>query len=154
DAAIRPHLFTDALIALLVLHVHAASVGGNADVVSNKNQHSIRVGIFAVLLDGVELVFVRAGSEESLHAFHKENLERSHQRWCTGTVEDFGKISLCQIKIKQAEVPQLGWNQMFKNGFATTLAEENFVADKYIRGTQLARLHFTHEAVGLCKCPH
>ena len=43
DAAVLAHGFADALVAFLILHLHAANVGGNADVVGDEDDQ--RVGI-------------------------------------------------------------------------------------------------------------
>ena len=154
DGAIPPERLPDALVALLVGHVHAPGVGRDADVVGHKNQHRIGVGIFAVGLDGGQFLFVRSASEQGLDAADEKHLKGRHQRRRAGAVENFRQIGLGQIKIKQAEVAQVGWDQVFENGFAATLAEEGFVAHENIRGTQLARLDLGDEAVGLGEGPH
>ncbi len=47
DGAVLAEGVADAFIAVFVVHVHAAGVGGNADVIGDENQHGVRVGIFA-----------------------------------------------------------------------------------------------------------
>ena len=84
----------------------------------------------------------------------KKHLKRSHQRRRAGTIEHFGQVGLRQIKIKQAEIAQVGGHQVFENGFAAALAEENFIAHEDIRGPQLASFDLGDEAIGLGEGPH
>src|SRR5882724_12267202 len=62
NAAVFAQRFADALVAVLVLHLHAANVGGNADVIGDKDDHRVWVGIFHVGINGGEFVGVRAAS--------------------------------------------------------------------------------------------
>ena len=43
---------------------------------------------------------------------------------------------------------------MLKNSFAAALAEEHLVAYEHVSGTELSRLYFRDEAIGLGKRPH
>ncbi len=133
DAAVLAHGLADALVAFLVLHLHAADVGGNADVVGDEYQQRIGIRILAVIFDGGKLFFVRAAAIKTLHAAHEENLEGCHQRRGAGTVENFGEIDLSQIEFKQAEVPHVSGNQMFEDRVTETLAEEGFVAHEDVK---------------------
>ena len=153
-AQILAQRLADALVALFVGHVHAAGVGGNADVVGHKNQHRVGIGIFAVGLDGGQLLFVRAAAEQRLHAADEEHLKGRHQRRRAGAIEDLGQVGLGEIEIKQAEIAQVGGHQVLENRLAAALAEEDFVADEHVGGTQLAGFDLGDEAVGLGEGPH
>src|SRR5215467_14326509 len=154
DAAILAHGVADALVAIAVLHLHAAHVGGNADVVGNKNDDGVGIGIAAVLLDSGELFFVRSAPKKVLHATHEENLKRRHQRGSAGTIKNLGQIRFGQVEFEETKVPQFGRNEMLEDGIAEALAKERFIAHKHIGGTQFARLQLVHEAFGLGKSTH
>ena len=42
------------LVAILIGHLHAAGVGGDADVVGDEDEERVRIGIFTILFDGAE----------------------------------------------------------------------------------------------------
>ena len=140
DAAVLAHGFADALVAFFVLHLHAAHVGGNADVVGDKNDQRVGIRILAVVFDGREFFFVRSAAKKILHPAHEEDLKRRHQRRRAGAVKNFGQIVFGKIELEKTEVAQIGGNQMFQNGIAKALAKKCFVADKHICRAQLARL--------------
>ena len=154
DAAVLAHGFADALVALFVLHLHAADVGGNADVVGDENNQRVGIGILAVVLDGGQLFFVGAAAKKILHAAHEEDLKRSHQRGSAGAVENLGQIGFGEIEFEEAEVAQIGGNQMLEDGVAKALAEKSLIADEDVGRAQLARLQFADEALGLGKGSH
>ena len=100
NGAILTEGVADALIAILVGHVHATGVGGDADVVGDEDEHGSRVRILAVLLDGREPVLVRGTAVETFHAPHEEHLEGRHQRRGAGAVEDLGQIGFPQVEFE------------------------------------------------------
>ena len=149
DAAVLAHGFADALVALFVLHLHAADVGGNADVVGDEDQQRVGIGILAVLLDGGQFFFVGSAAKKILHAAHEEDLKRSHQRGSAGAVENLGQIGFGKIEFEEAEVAQIGRDEVLEDGVAKALAEEGLVAHEDVGGAQLARFQFADKALGL-----
>src|SRR5579859_3975628 len=97
----------DALKTFFILHVHAAHVGGNADVIGDKNEQGIRIRIFYVLLDDIKVFFVAAAAIERLHAANEEHLEWRHQGGSAGAVKNFSQIGFGEIEFVKAEFAQL-----------------------------------------------
>ena len=54
--AVLAERFANAFVAVFVLHLHAARVRGNADVIGDEDQHRVRIGVAAVLFDRGELL--------------------------------------------------------------------------------------------------
>ncbi len=79
DGEMFAESLADALVALLVGHLHAAQVGRDADVVGDEDEQRVGIGV-AVVGDGGELGVVLAASVEGLDAAHEEDLEAGHQR--------------------------------------------------------------------------
>src|SRR5258708_11113721 len=154
DAAVLAHGFANALVAFFVLHLHAADVGGNADVVGDEYQEGVGIRVLAVVFDGSKFFFVRATAKKILHAAHEENLEGRHQRRGTGAVENFCKIGLRQVEFKKAEVAHVDWYKLLEDCVAETLSEEGFVAHEDVGRTQLARLELADKAIRLGKRPN
>ena len=152
--AISAHGLPNALVAFFVGHVHAARIGRNTDVVGDKNEHRVGIGILAVGLDGGQLFVVRSATEQGLDAADEEHLKRRHQRRRAGAIEHFGQVGLGQIKIKQAEIAQVGGHQVLENGLAAALAEESLIAHENVRRPQLAGFDLGDEAIGLGEGPH
>ena len=98
--------------------------------------------------------FELAAAEKILHAAHEENLKRGHQRRSAGAVENLGQIVFGEIEFEEAEVAQLGGNQVFEDGIAKALAEERLIAHEHVGRAQLARFQFADEALGLGKGSH
>ena len=69
-------------------------------------------------------------------------------------VEDLGQIGLRQVEFEQAEIAQVGRDQMFEDGLAAAPAEEDLVAYEDIGGAQLASFDRGEEAVGWGEGPH
>jgi len=72
-----------------------------------------------------------------LHAAHEKHLKWRHQRRCAGAVKNFGQVVFREVELEQAEVAQIGWNQMLEDGVAESLAEESLVANEHISGRSL-----------------
>jgi hypothetical protein len=92
------------------LHLHAADIGGNADMVGDENDKSIRIGILAIVFDGSKLFFVRAAAKKILDAAHEKYLEGCHQGGRSSAVENFGEIVFREIELEQTEIAQIGGN--------------------------------------------
>src|SRR5581483_6021001 len=112
------------------------------------------IGVLAVVLDGGKLLFVRPAAKKILHAAYEEHLERRHERWGAGTVEDFGEIVFTEIEFEETEIAQVRRDEMFEDRVAESLAEESFVAYEDVCRTHIARLKFADEAFGLGKGSH
>src|SRR5208282_6539162 len=63
NATERAEVFANLLVAVFVGHLHAAGIGGNADVIGNKYQKRIGIGILAVGFDGSNFFFVGAAAK-------------------------------------------------------------------------------------------
>ena len=96
-------------------------------------------GFLAILFDGRKFFLVRAAAKEILHAAHKKNLKRRHQRGGAGTVENFGQVGFRKIEFEEAEVAEIGGNQVLEDGIAKALAKEGLIAHEHVGRTQLAR---------------
>ncbi len=105
DAAPVAQRFADALVAVLVLHVHATRIGGDADVVGDEQDEALRIGRAEVFFDRGELVLLRAARVERLQSTHKEDLERRHQRRRARAVQHFEDVRLREVEVREAEVP-------------------------------------------------
>jgi hypothetical protein len=154
DAAKRSHLFADSFVALLVGHVHAAGIRRNADMVGDKDQQRIGIWILAVVLDRSQLVVIRSAAEKRLHAAHEKHLEWRHQRWRARAIENFGEVSVGEIKVEQAEIAQVAGYEMLENGFPELLAEESFITHKDVSRPQLLPRDLGNEAFRLGKGLH
>ena len=88
-AAVLAQGLAEALEAVLVVHVHAAGVGGDAQEVGDEQQQRLGVGRAEVAVEGGELVLLCAAGVEVAHVAHKDDLERGHERGGLGAVEDF-----------------------------------------------------------------
>ena len=154
DAAVLAQGVTDTLVAVSVLHLDAAGIGGNADVVGDKDDKRVGVGVLTVFLDGGQLLFVRSAAEKIFHATHEKHLKRRHEGGRTGAVENLRQVRLAEIEFEEAEFPQFGWNQMLEDRIAKALAKKRLVTDKHVGRTQLARLKFTDKAFGLGEGTH
>src|SRR5262249_49855308 len=65
---------SDALVAISILHLHAADVGGNTDVIGYEDDDRVRVRIFKVSLDGGKFLGVRAAAIEIFDPADVEDL--------------------------------------------------------------------------------
>src|SRR5258708_22545685 len=107
DAAVLAHGFADALVALFVLHLHAAHVGGNADVIRHEDNERVGIGILAIIFDGRKFFLVRAATEQILYAAHKKDLEPRHQHGSASTVENFRQVGFRKVIFEKAEGTQI-----------------------------------------------
>ncbi len=56
-------VFADLLVTVPVGHLNAAGVGGNADVIGNKNEERIGIRIFAVGFDSPDFLSIGAAAK-------------------------------------------------------------------------------------------
>ena len=154
DAAVLAHGLADALVAFFILHLHAAQVGGNADMVGDKYEQRVGIRILTIILKGGQLLFIGPAAKKILYPAHEENLKRRHQRRRTGTVENLRQIVFRKIELEETEVAQIGRHQMLEDCIPKALAEKSLVAHEYIRRAQPARFQFADKALGLGEGPH
>ena len=64
------------------------------------------------------------------------------------------KIGFGEIEFEEAEVAEIGGDQMLKDGVAEALAEKSFVADEDVGGAEFARFQLADEALGLGEGAH
>src|SRR4029077_243507 len=121
DAAVLGHGFANALVALFVLHLHAADVSGNADVISHEDQQRVGIGVPAIIFDGRKFFLVSGATKQIFYAAHKKDLERRHQRRSAGTVENFSQVGFRQVIFEKAEVTEIGRHQVLEDGIAKAL---------------------------------
>ena len=92
DLEIVAKSLTDALVAILIGHLHAAKISRDADVVGNQDEQRVGVGILHVAGDGGKFRVVLAASVQSLDSAHEEDLETCHQRRRAATVENLDDL--------------------------------------------------------------
>src|SRR5229473_1763033 len=56
---------------------------------------------------------------------------RTKKTW-NGTIKNFGKIIFRKIELEQAEVAQIGRNQVFEDSVAKALAEEGLISHENV----------------------
>ena len=64
--------FADAVKALAILHVHAAEVGGEMEVIGEEDEQRLRVGRATIGMEGCELFFFRSPGVELLQVPDKK----------------------------------------------------------------------------------
>ena len=97
EAAPVAERLANPVVALFILVVHLAQVGGDTQMVADEEQHGLRVGRAEVGVDRREFGLLGAAAVEVLQAAHEDHLERRHQRRRLRTVEDledagFGEV--------------------------------------------------------------
>ena len=108
DAAPVAEGLADALVALLVLVVHLAEVGGDAEVVGDEEEEGLRVGRAEVGVDGGELFFFAAAAVEGFEVADEEDLEGRHERGGLGAVEDVEDAGVGEVEVVEGEVAGVG----------------------------------------------
>ena len=142
----------DALVALFVLIVHAAQVGGDAEVVGDEEQDGLRVGAAEVGVDGGEFGLPGAAAVEQLEVAHEEHLEGSHQRWRLRAVEDLEDGGLGEVEVVKREVARGLRSQRGQHSLTAALVEECLVAQQDVAGAQgRGRGDLGEKAVGRCE---
>ncbi len=79
-AAVFAQRLRQPLKAILVVHLHAPRVGGNAQKIGDKNQQRLRIGRLEIPVQRGKLILLRAPRVELPHIAHKNHLKRRHQR--------------------------------------------------------------------------
>ncbi len=90
--------FAEAFELGLVVHLHAAGIGGDAEVVGDEDDQRLRVRRAEVAVDFGELVFFGAAGVELFEIANEDDLEWSHERGRAGAVEDFKDGVLGQVQ--------------------------------------------------------
>src|SRR6185437_5925418 len=126
----------DLFVALLVLVVHLAQVGGNAEVVGDEEDERRGVGRAEVGVDGGKFFFFAAASVEGFEAADEEDLEGRHERWGLGAVEHLEDAGFGEVEIVEAEVAGLFGCEGGENGFAAAVVEKDLGADEDVAGAK------------------
>jgi len=126
------------LKAVLVVHLHAARVGGNAQEVGDKNDQRLGVGRAEIAVQRCKLVLFGAARIKLAHVAHKNHLEGSHQRGGLGAVKDLEDRSAGQVEVREREVPHLRGHKGFQHGGPAAVQEKRFVAGQHVPGPQRA----------------
>src|SRR5262249_42746393 len=135
----------DPMIAVPILQVHAARIGGGADVVRDKNQKCVRVGVFYISFNSGGVLSMRGAPRKILYCADEENLKGRHQGWRARTIQHLSDSDLGKIEIVQAEVAQVSRNQVLKKRLPALVAEENFIPDEDVSRPQFAAGDFRDE---------
>ena len=138
-AAVLAQRLGQPLKAVLVVHLHAPRVGGNAQKVGNKQQQRLRIGRPEIAIQRRKLILLCAARVKLPHVAHKNHLERRHQRGRLRAVQHFKDRRRGQVKIGQAKIPQLRRHKGLHHGGAAAVQQKNLVAGQHIAGPQLAR---------------
>src|SRR6266536_2267379 len=91
---------------------------------ASTNSRAPSAWIFAVILDGGELFFIGTAAIKVLYTAHEEDLKGGHQRGSAGAVENFGQVGFGEIEFEEAEVAEIGGDQVLEDGVPEALAEE------------------------------
>ncbi len=137
-AAVLAQRFGQALEAVLVVHLHAARVGGDAQEVGDKQQQRLRIGRAEIAVERGKLFLLCAARVELAHVAHKDHLERRHQRRRLRAVEHFKDRGFGQVEIGEAEIAQIGRHKGLEHGGAAAVEQKNLVAGQHVSGPQLA----------------
>ena len=148
DAAPVAEGFADAFVALFVLVVHLAEVGGDAEVVGYEEDEGLWIGGAEVGVDGGEFFFLGAAAVEGFQVADEEDLEGRHERWGLGAVEDLEDAGVGEVEVVEAEVAGVFGGEGGEDGFAAAVVEEDLVADEDVAGLDRGRGDFGDEAVG------
>ena len=107
------------------------------------------MGGFEVAVDFGELFFFGATGVELLEVADEDYLERGHQGWRAGAVEDFEDGFVGEVELREAELAQLVGDEGLEDGAAAALVEEDVVAGKDVAGAEAAGVRdFGQETVG------
>ncbi len=134
----------DALVAVLVLHVHAAQVGGQMQMIGNENQQRLRIRRAPVGIERGKLIFLRAARVERFYIAQKQHLKGRHQRRRLRAIERLEDARLRQVDLCQREIAHGGpgscIDQRIQNRAAAALVEVCFIAEQHISGPQRAAI--------------
>ncbi len=136
DAAPVAEGLADALEALLVLVVHLAEVGGDAEVVGDEEDEGLRVGRAEVGVDGGELFLLGAAAVEGFEVADEEDLEGRHEGWGLGAVEGVEDAGLGEVEVVEGEVAGAFGDEGGEDGLAAAVVEEDLVAEEDVAGAE------------------
>ena len=122
------------LKAVLIVHIHATNVGGDAHKIGNKNQQRLRIWRFEIAIESRKLFLLGAAGIELAHVAHKNHLEWSHQRRRLRPVEYFKDRRSIEIQIGETKVLQFRRNKALDDGCAAAVEQERLVARQHITG--------------------
>ena len=128
--------FGKALEAILVVHVHAARVGGDAQEVGDKKQQRLRVRRAEVAIERRKLILLGAARVELAHVADKDYLEGRHERGRLRVIEHFKDGGCCEVEVGEAEIAQIGLNEGLEDGGAAAIQQEDLVAGEDIAGAK------------------
>ena len=133
-----PSVSLQAVEAVLVVHVHAAHVGGDAQKIGDEDQQSLRIGRAEVAVESGELVFLGAARIELAHVAHEDDLEGRHQRGRLRAVEHLEDGRRPQVEVGQTEVLQVRRNEGLHHGGAAAFLQKQLVPGQHIAGLEPA----------------
>jgi hypothetical protein len=135
-AAVFAESFCEALEAVLVVHVHAAGVGGDAEEVGDEDKKCLGVGRAEVAIERGELVLFGAAGVELANVADEDDLEGRHEGGGLGAIEDLENRSGGEVEVGEAEVAKVGRNEGTEDSRTATVEEEYLVAGEDIAGAE------------------
>ena len=129
----------DLFVALFVLVVHLAEVGGDAEVVGDEDEEGGGVGGAEVGIDRGKFFFFGAAAVEGFQVANEEDLEGRHEGWGLGAVEDVEDGGVGEVEVVEAEVAGVGGREGGEDGAAAAVVEEDLVAEEDVAGTDAGR---------------
>ena len=135
-AAVLAQRLGQPLEAVLVVHLHAPRVGGDAQKVGDKDQQRLRVGRAEIAIQRRELVLLGAARVKLAHVAHKDHLERRHQRRRLRAVQHFEDRCSGQVEIGEAEIPQIRRHKGLEHGGAAAVQQKDLVAGQHVTGLE------------------
>ena len=131
-AAVLAQRLGQPLKAVLVVHLHAPRVGGDAQEVGDKNQQRLRVGRAEIAVQRRKFVFLGAARVKLAHVAHKNHLERRHQRRRLRAVQHFEDRGSGQVEVGEAEIPQIRRHKGLEHGGAAAVQQKDLVAGQHV----------------------
>ena len=125
-----------ALEAVLVIHLHAARVVGDTQIIGYEDNQRLRIGRFEVAVQRCELVFFCAARVKLPNVAHKDYLEGRHERGSLRAVEHFKDAGGCEVEIGEAEISEVGGNKGLQDRGAAAVEQKYFVAGKHVPGAK------------------
>ncbi len=119
--------FAQAFVAILVVHLHAAEIGWNGEVVCEEQDECLGVGRAEVAVDFGELFLFGAAGVELLEIAHEDDLKRGHERRGSRAVEGIEDGSVCEVDLGEAEIAHVRGYEGIEDGAATAFVEEDVV---------------------------
>ncbi len=130
--------FRQPLEAILVVHLHAPRVGGDAHEVGDKNQQRLGVGRAEITLQRRKLVLLCPARVKLAHIAHKNHLERRHQRGGLRAVQHFENRGSAQVQVGEAKIPEVRRHKGLQHGPPAAVQQEDLVARQHVAGLAAA----------------